>query len=238
MSDYKDLFFDIPCYTTKHVKTNHIEYQNQKYPVSKISYCGRKYKDHTSQFEDVCIAAGVPTDIPYQLNWTVKNEKLVAGIRKSARRKGGKPVCLVVNPHKPFGRVDNWGKEITINAEVINGIIREYRKDYYFVSVCKTPIAKLEHIDQNMCGKTTVSDLIDIASISQCIVAQIGFALPLAESLEKPALIIFSKKGITCGSAFLEAITPKKVIHKKQLIKSIIDDESQEEINKIFRGLI
>jgi hypothetical protein len=44
---------------------------------------------------------------------------------------------------------------------------------------------------------------------------------------------IFKDKRIV----ILECITPEKVIHKKHLVKYVIDDWSEEQIRKEFEGL-
>jgi len=237
MSDFPDLFIGLPCHIVRHTKLNEIEYQGRKYHTNKISYCGRKYKNDTTQFEDVCIAAGVPKDISYSLDWKIKNNTLINGIKKSASIKR-KPICLITSPYRPFGRIDNWGKEITVNFDCMKKLINSKKNDFYFVMTCKdTPIYRLENIDCNLSMKTNISDLLDIASISNVIIGQIGHALPIAECLNKPALIFFSKNGMSCGNTFLESITPKKTIHKKNLVKHIIDNESDECIRRTFESL-
>jgi hypothetical protein len=155
MSDYPMLFKDLPSHVVKHDKGNIITYKGQNYPVKKISYCGRKMKPQTTQFEDVCIAASVPQDIPYKLDWKVKNNDLIDRIRKLAKRKDGKPIILVTAPYKPFGRDDNWGKEMTVDFKVMDSLISAKRNDYLFVQTCKNdPIYQLKHIDLNLARKT------------------------------------------------------------------------------------
>jgi hypothetical protein len=236
MSDFPDLFRDLPCHVVKHQKINHIEYEGSKFPVSKISYCGRKYKDHTNQFQDVCIAADVPTDIPYKLEWTLKNQNIKDDINKLNTK--NKPICLVTAPFKPFGRDDDWGKEMTVDFTCMDRLITEKKDDYFFIQTCKDdPIYKLKNIDFNLSKKTTVSDLIDIASLSSVLIGQVGHCLPLAECLDKPALIFFSANGLKCGNKFLEAITPTKTIYKKSMVKYVIDNWSEAKIRTEFEGL-
>jgi hypothetical protein len=55
--------------------------------------------------------------------------------------------------------------------------------------------------------------------------------------MNKPGLIFFSKKGLTCGNKFLEAITPSKTIHKKKLVSYVIDDWPDSEIRTRFEKL-
>jgi hypothetical protein len=144
----------------------------------------------------------------------------------------------VTAPFKPFGREDNWGKEMTVDFTCMDRLITAKKDDYFFIQTCKDdPIYKLKHIDFNLSRKTTVSDLIDIASLSSVLIGQVGHCLPLAECLNKPALIFFSANGLKCGNKFLESITPEKVIHKKNMIKYIIDNWSEAKIGTEFESL-
>jgi hypothetical protein len=198
----------------------------------KISYCGRKYKAGTSQFQDVCMAAEVPTDLDFSIDWEIQNQDLINTIKKLARRKEA-PICLISAPFKPFGRVDEFGVELTVNFKRMDDLIRRNRDKYFFVQVCKNvPEYALNNIDLNLAGKTTISDVLDIMSISDCSMGQIGHILPLSEVFKVPCLLFFSRKGLNCENRFISSITYDKIVHYKDIIKYCVDDETDVEIDR------
>lgn len=233
MTDYDVIYDDLNVLTTKHSKSDtHLELDM---PWKKISYCIRKYKPETTQFEDVCLQAGIPVTTPFNYRWKTRNKDLMGKVKKLA---GGKPICLISAPFKPFGRVDNWGHEMTVDFSKMDELIALNKDKYYYITVNKEkPLYKLNNIDLDLCHRTSVADLFDLVSIADVCMGQVGHILPLSEVFNKPALLFFSANGFKCGIKFIEAITPGKVIHKKKLIKYVIDDWPIDKINKVFQEL-
>lgn len=225
MTDYKDIY---KC----HPYRERIEFvkHSKDFANFKISYCGRKYKSGTSQFEDVCIAAEVPKDIKYNIDWKIQNKELIDNIKKLS---SGKPICVVSAPFKPFGRVDEFGKELTVNFKRMNDLIARNKNDYYFIQTCKnTPEYILNNINLNLAGKTAISDVLDIMSIANRSVGQIGHILPLSEVFKVPCMLFFSRRGINCENRFISSITYEKVVHYKKLVSFCVDDFSDVEIDR------
>jgi hypothetical protein len=232
MTDYHQIY-DCAPFRDKISFVRH----SKDYAAYKISYCGRKYKLGTSQFQDVCLAAGVPSDLDFSIDWQVQNTELINSIKKLSKKKGV-PICLVSGPFKPFGRVDEFGKELTINYKRVDDLIARNKDDYFFIQVCKKQTEyTLSNIDLNLEAKTTVSDVLDIMSIADRSIGQIGHILPLSEVFKVPCLLFFARKGLTCENRFINSIKYEKVTHYKDIISYCVDDESDVEIDRRWQEL-
>ena len=153
------------------------------------------------------------------------------------RRAGKSRLCVVASPYRPFGRADEFGKELTINYKVMDRIMAAY-PDLFYIQVGKEPpIHFLSNIDLNLNFKTTPADLMDIVSISEICLCQIGHMLPVAESLNKKVFVIFAENGFKSQSKFITAITPGKTICKRSS-EYCVDTEPQDVINKRFGKML
>jgi hypothetical protein len=231
MTDYADIY---KCASFKD-KLSFVKHSKDMAQY-KISYCGNKYKLGTSQFQDVCLAAGVPTHTDFTIDWKIRNTELINNIRKLSSNK--KKVCFISAPFKPFGRVDEFGKELTINYKRMDDLIARNKDDYFFIQVCKNiPEYQLNNIDLNLAGKTSISDVLDIMSISDRSMGQIGHILPLSEVFDTKCLLFFSRKGLQCENRFISSIKYEKVVHKKCIVNYCVDDYSDVEIDRIWSEL-
>lgn len=227
MTNYPDIFADLPVKTTKHTKD---------WATHKMSYCGRKGKPGTSQFQDVLLAAGVPTDIKLEIPWEVKNRYF---IDKIAKRSKNKPYVLVAAPYKPFGRDDGFGNELTIDYNRYDKLLGCIRSEYYIVQIGHGDrTARLKNIDMDLFGKTTPADVMDLTKESTFGVFPVGHMLPIYECLGKPGMCFFSKSGLDSEQPFINTITPEKVIHDKKNIHHIIDSDRFERYHAVLEKVI
>ena len=228
MTDYPELYEtlrNVVC--SKHEKVNYINIRGGiKHPVNiRFTYCGRKYTEGTSQFQDTCMSAGVPKTLECKIDWTIKN--------KQNDYRNDKPVCVLSAPYEPFGREDQWGKLLRINNDVMDAIVESYKDRVDFVQIGnKYTLYKVPNVKHDLVNKTSVSDLMDIVSTCDIGLSQIGNLLPMCEALGKKSFTIFSKKALMCDNKFLNSITPDKVVHDRSKNCSIIDDDIDNAVRK------
>jgi hypothetical protein len=182
-------------------------------------YSRRKNRPGTDQFVDVCLEAGIKEAIPLVLDWQINDRDLTAGLL--AHRK---PIVLVQLPRAPMGRTDGFGMELLPDCRAIQRAIDRLHGKALLVQVgAGTPLHRFRGIDIDLAGKTSVRQLIDVAAVSNGMLGYVSFLLPLAESLGKRALLVWSRRGLKAGHVYLRQITPTKVIHRKDLVRAVLD---------------
>lgn len=192
----------------------------RRHPADRIAhYVQGKNNPRTTQFEDMCIRAEVPRNIDLRLDWTIVNEVLARKIGKE------KPVVAVQLPRRPMDRKDGFGAELLPNCAVLQAAIDIIKPHARIVQIGSgDAIHHFSGIDIDMSNRTSVSDLIDIASVVDGFLGYVSFFVPLAESLGKPALFVWSRRGLQSTTEFISAITPKKILHAVSS-RAVVDDE-------------
>jgi len=198
-------------------------------------YTLRKRFPETTQFQDVCIQAGLPPTVELWLDWKPAESDLVKQLRDQ-----GKPVVLVQLPRNPMDRKDGFGRELLPDCTVIQRVIDALRGRAYLVQVgAGTPLYRFKGIDMNLANGTTVSELLDVAAVADRVLGYCSFAVPLAESLDKPALFVWSQRGLRSGQDFIKRITPAKVLHKpssKWILDKSKDDMLERAADELLRA--
>lgn len=185
-------------------------------------YSQRRGVKGTTQFEDCCIQAGVPRDIPLRLDWTVRNVALV-----NRSKDDGRPVVLVQMPRAPFGRSDGFGMDLLPDCRRIQDAIDAIGSRALTVQVGSgEAMFRFGGIDIDLTNKTSVSDLLDVASIADGFLGFCSFFVPLAECFDRPALLVWSRRGLRSREFVVRQITPEKILHKTTS-RAIIDDCSE-----------
>lgn len=239
MSDYPMLFSHIPnvkCY--KYQKLNYIKTPKGDIPITKrFTYCGRKYTPGTTQFEDSYISIGIEEKLDMSIPWKVRNKELVDDIKKKA---AGKKICYLQPPYEPFSREDQWGALLRIKPDIMQSIVNKYSDSIFFIQSgsLKWTLHKINNTQMDLVGKTNYVDGLDIISVCDFSIAQIGNTLPMSECHNKKNFIIFADAALKCDNKFLSAITPEKVVHCKQLNCSVIDNESIDIVLNKFEEFI
>lgn len=173
-------------------------------------YIQDKTNTATNQFQDMCRLAGVgPVEL--RLDWRVTNPSLVEAVRRQA---AGRPILFVHGGREPLGRKDGYGLELMPRAEVFNAIVARLRADCFTVFCGKGDRLFPVPVDLDLNGQTSVSELVDIASIADGCLGQCSFVVPLAESLNKPLLTVFSAAGRRSTNPYVRTITPNKILSK------------------------
>lgn len=204
--------------------------------VRHAHYAPRKGMAGTDQFQDCCIAAGISTDADLRLDWCPVNVDLVQEVRR-----GSRPVVVVQLPRNPMGRTDGFGAELLPDCGVIQRAIDRIKSRVKIVQVGKgDPLYRFSGIDLDLSDRTSVADLIDVACAADGFLGYVSFVVPLAESLGKPALLVWSQRGLNAEGPrreFVRRITPQKVLHCPSS-RFVIDNCSDQELNKAADELL
>lgn len=188
-------------------------------------YSTRKGIAATDQFEDCCINAGICEPVEMRLDWVPQNTALVDQLRAA-----GKPVVCVQLPRAPMGRTDGFGKELMPDCRVIQRAIDEVRSWAYLVQLGSgEPLFNFKGIHLDLADRTTVADLIDVGCAADGFFGFVSYFVPLAESFDKPALFVWSRRGLNAPKTFVRQITPHKVLHK-DTSRFVMDDAPGDEL--------
>lgn len=196
-------------------------------------YAPRKGRTDTTQFEDCIIQAGLMPPIDLRLDWVPQDQRLLEQLRSH-----GRPILCVQLPRSPMGRTDGFGAELLPDCRVIQRLIDRSKHRALVVQIGSgQPLFRFQGIDIDLANRTTVSQLLDVASIAAGFLGYVSFILPLAESFSRPALLVWSRKGLRSGTPYVRQITPQKVIQKPSS-RFVIDDASAKEIDEVADGFM
>lgn len=195
-------------------------------------YISRKRIPDTDQFTDCCIAAGIKERVDLRLDWTPLNQKLVGNLRKV-----GKPIVMVQLPRVPMGRNDGYGDELLPDCRTIQRAIDHIGQRAFTIQIGSgKPLYRFKNISLDLANKTSVADLLDVASISSGAIGYCSFIVPLAESLNKPTLLVWSRAGTNSKNPFIKAITPKKIFFRESS-RFVMDDCQTAELEEAVDAL-
>lgn len=187
-----------------------VEKLNKARPVDILAHYSRdRLNQHSTQWQDILSCAKLPSDLPLRFDWKVRNRVLVDELIEQA---AGDPIILVHGGRAPFGRSDGYGKSIMPTSEGFEAVLSAF-SDCFTVRVGKGDQYPLP-VGIDLSGSTTVSDVIDIASIADAVITQCGFPIPLAECFDKPALAVWAARGLASTDKVIASITPAKVLCK------------------------
>lgn len=192
-------------------------------------YSTRRKERGTTQWEDVCINARIPRNTPLVLDRTVKTE-LADTVCEKAR---GKHLALIQLPRAPFGRVDGYGMSLLPDCRAIQYAI-DALDGYYKVQVGKgRPLHAFDGIDLDLANATSVVELLDLAARAELFVGYVSYFVPLAESLDKRAIFVWSKAGLKSPLELIANITPSKILHRKDLCRFVLDNATPGQIGEV-----
>ena len=195
-------------------------------------YASRK-AEKTTQFKDCCLNAGLDGVVELRLDWPEASGELVARLKAP-----GKPIVCVQLPRAPMGRTDGFGLEVLPDCRVIQKFIDRLKGKATIVQVgAGTPLFNLTGIDIDLANKTTVKELIDVASVADGFLGYCSFILALAESLHKPTIMVWSRKGLNSKDLYIRQITPDKIIEHRST-RYVIDDCGDYEIERAMDGFL
>ena len=190
-------------------------------------YTTRKSVVGTDQFEDCCITAGIHEPVDLVIDWQREEGGPAAEVQRIA---AGRRVVLVQLPRSPMGRKDGFGHELLPDCRVIQRLIDRVKGECLVVQVgAGAPLFKFSGIEVDLRDRTTVPQLLDVASIAAGFLGYVSFFVPLAESFKRPALLVWSKLQRRANTAFIRQITPQKILHRESS-KHVVDDWTEDRI--------
>jgi len=193
-------------------------------------YVAGKNDPTTTQWQDVCRSAGV--SVALRFDWTVQNQPLLESLVTKA---AGRPIILVHGGRAPMGRTDGFGAELLPEREAFEAVLGVLA-ECFLVRVGKAAQLYPLRADVDLNGSTSVSDLLDIASVCEGVVAQCSFAVPLAEVFDKPLLAVWAARGLSAGRhQYIKSITPRKVLSGPKS-RFVIDGWPTEKIQEAARA--
>ena len=199
-------------------------------------YTIRKHYKDTSQFKDCCIQAGISEHVDFVLDWKIQNKALVSSVKKKAK---GKPILLVEMIRNPMNRTDRFGIELLPDLEVMQEILNKLKEHYFLLHVGQgKKLFEFEGIDLDLADATSVTDLIDLAYASSAMFGYCSFFVPLAESLNKKSLFVWSRRGMNSVEPFIRTITPQKILHKRDTSHYVVDNWPQDKIDEVLNDFL
>lgn len=190
-------------------------------------YISRKRFPDTDQFTDCCISAGISEKIDLRLDWTPLNKKLIENLRSI-----GKPIVIVQLPRDPMGRPDGFGTDLLPDCKAIQKAIDRIGERAFTVQIgAGKPLHRFRNIGLDLANRTSVADLLDVASIASGALGYCSFIAPLAESLNKPLLLVWSRAGTKSNNPFIRAITPRKIFFRSSS-RYVMDDCTLPELDE------
>lgn len=196
-------------------------------------YITRKGFAETTVFRDCCINAGIKEQVELRLDWPPASGVLIERITAS-----GKPVVCVQLPRAPMGRTDGFGNDLLPDCRRIQQIIDALKPHATLVQIgAGKPLFEFSGIDIDLANQTTVREMLDVASVSSGFVGYCSFILPIAESLHKPCLMVWSRRGLESKELFIRRVTPRKMIEHSST-QYIIDDCGEYEMGEALEAFL
>lgn len=197
-------------------------------------YARRRGHPETDQFRDCCIGAGIIEPVELRLDWTLTGSHLVDRLRGAAV---GRPILLVMMPREPMGRADGFAMELLPDCRTIQRVIDLVAGRALLVQIGKGPVLhRFRGIDVDLANQTTVRDLLDVAAISGGALGYCSFIVPLAESFARPALLVWSRRGLSSGNELIRRLVPAKVLHRPTS-RAVMDDCRDDELARAVDAL-
>ena len=193
-------------------------------------YSSRRRNNETNQWQDICINACAPHDLPLSFRWEVRNARLVDNLRERA---AGRPIVMVHGGREPMERTDRGARELLPRQGAFDCTIAAL-EDCFKVEVGKGAELYPIKADFDLTNKTTVADLLDIASTCSAVVGQCSWVIPMAEALGKPLLCVWAAAGLKSATEYVRLITPQKIL-SQPTSRHLFDDWSAEKITEAVR---
>src|SRR3990167_5358369 len=156
-------------------------------------YAMRRGVIGTTKFDDCCIQAGICERVDLRLDWKPINADLINSLRSV-----GKPIIVVQMPRAPFGdRTDRYGIELLPDWRRVQRAIELIGSRAFIVQIGSgQSLHSFSGIDLNLANKTSVCDLLDVGWVAGAFLGYCSFIIPLSESFSKPALLVWSRRGL------------------------------------------
>lgn len=190
-------------------------------------YVAGKDNPATNQWQDICRSARAECDLA--IRWPVQSPARLAAVQSLA---GTRPIVLVHGGRAPMGRKDGFGMEMMPDRAAFDLVLAEM-PGCFLVGIGGLDGEKYEiPVDLDLRGKTSVADLLDLATACAAVVAQCSFAVPLAEVFDKPLLAVWAAPGMQSPTPYVRTITPAKIL-SKPTSTHVVDDWAPIQIQEV-----
>jgi len=189
-------------------------------------YSSRRRQSETTQFQDCCINARINEPVDLRLDW-----RQVDGGKARRYRRDDMPLVLVQAPRAPFGnRPDCYGIELLPDFQKMQRAIDLIAARATVVQVgTGKPLYEFSGIDEDLTDRTSVIELIDLCAEADGFLGYVSYMIPMAEALKKPALFIWSHRGLLVHDRIIKSITPDKIFHGNHC-KAVFDNADDREM--------
>ncbi len=183
-------------------------------------YVTGKGRPNTTQWQDVCIAAGVSEPVTFSFPWFRGSTGLVERVRALA---GDLPVVLVHGGRVPMNRKDGFGIKLVPERRAFEAVLEAVAGNCYLVAVGGNSLKPEDGgeclfdlpCDHDLRGATTIPELLDLFHSCDGVVAQVSYAVPMAEVFDRPLLAVWSSEGLADREPYVRQIAPAKVLSKE-----------------------
>jgi hypothetical protein len=191
-------------------------------------YTGRKRIHGTDQFKDCCLSVGISDEIEFRLEWKPSPVDLPKG----------RPVILLEVMREPFARRDGFGLDLLPSGARMQEAVDALRGRAFIVQVGKgKALHVLRGIGRDLVGRTTIPALLDLACAAGGFLAYCSFVAPLAEALNKPALFLWSRRGLNSANEYIRTIKPEKILRLPSS-RWLVDDCASADIVEAVDALL
>jgi hypothetical protein len=137
-----------------------------------------------------------------------------------------------------MGRADGFGDDLLPDCRRIQQAIRLLHDRCTIVQIGRgKPLFRFSGIDIDLANRTTVREMLDAAASAHGFLGYCSFMAPLAESLKKPLLLVWSRRGLKSSNDFVRKITPKKIFYLPSSM-SVMDDCTDQELSQAVDALL
>jgi hypothetical protein len=170
-----------------------------------------------SIFRRICHQSGLFEPFDFRLDWKVKRPDLIGKIK---RRSAGRKIMIYQPP-----KIANGFEQTLFNPRQEDFFrYLEGRDDCYRIKVGHASGAheyKGAPCELDLFGKTTVSDVFDIATICDLFFSQVSYLVTLGEALDKQVVCMFTKRALSANSVKVRQLTPDVFFHKRHLVEVV-----------------
>lgn len=171
-----------------------------------------------TQFQNTCMQAGIAEPVPLDIAWKIKNPKLLDKIKSNT----SKPIFIYQAPKIPKnGEMLEW----TPRIEEFQKFAEDHENHYRILLGHKNYTIDSPNLpfELSLVGETSVSDVIDIATIADMVFCEPSYLGILAQAFDKKLVCMFSSKASRSKLRRIRGIKPEKIFHKKERATAIYD---------------
>lgn len=216
ITKWEDVFADLPIKVLPYSKWTEDE---DLAHATACLFCQVPFVKALSQFQNACLQAGIIETVPLDIAWKVKNRSLLNKIRSST----AKPILIYQAPKIPK---NNEMRQWTPRIEAFQDFIEKHDDHYRILVGHKDFTIDNPNLpfELSLIGETSVTDVIDLATISDLIFCEPSYLGILAQAFNKNLVCMFSARAARSNLKRVRGVTPERIFHKKENATAIYDE--------------